>query len=269
MSAAEHPAMSPPPPMPVNGRGRRLPPRVPSPNIVSVIFFESPETFFVVRSSNDKAFDQIANTLGEMEWELGTDHRVVGEPELGELYVTRCTYDDRYYRIMALEFHVEEKVGLGHYTLCEFIDIGARKWILTERLRTIPSDLVQYPPLAEECCLDGVLPNGPGGQWKQEAIERFVTTVEDDGECLMMVNDDRPEGAPEYPLKVDLLCRFKRYSSDRSSLKMSLIWSNLAWMAPMPRKNSRNRPCRDPGGAPREVGNGNGSGGGDEGHLEG
>ena len=38
---------------------------------------------------------QIANTLGEMEWELGTDHRVVGEPELGELYVTRCTYDDR------------------------------------------------------------------------------------------------------------------------------------------------------------------------------
>ena len=51
----------------------------------------------------------------------------------------------QYYRIMALEFHVEEKVGLGHYTLCEFIDIGARKWILTERLRTIPSDLGRVP----------------------------------------------------------------------------------------------------------------------------
>ena len=74
---------------------------------------------------------------------------------------------------------------------------------------------MKYPPLAEECCLDGVMPNGPGGQWKPEAIERFVTTVEDDGECLMMVNDDRPEGAPEYPLKVDLLCRFKEFSNDR------------------------------------------------------
>ena len=42
-----------------------------------------------------------------------------------------------------------------------------------------------------------------------------MTTVEDDGECLMMVNDDKPEGAPEYPLKVDLLCRFKRFSNDR------------------------------------------------------
>ena len=40
-------------PPPLTGR-RRLPPRVsrePSPNIVSVIFFESPETFFVVRLS--------------------------------------------------------------------------------------------------------------------------------------------------------------------------------------------------------------------------
>ena len=117
-----------------------------------------------VRSSNEKAFDEIANTLAEMEWEFGTGHRVEGEPELGELYVTRCTYDDRvgylnqfyvqcrlcfqirgfpfkYYRIMALEFHVDEAVGLGHYTLCEFIDIGARRWILTERLRTLPTDL--------------------------------------------------------------------------------------------------------------------------------
>ena len=52
--------------------------------------------FYVeVRSSNAEAFDEIANTLAEMEWEFGTDHRVVGEPELGELYVTRCTYDDR------------------------------------------------------------------------------------------------------------------------------------------------------------------------------
>ena len=48
-----------------------------------------------VRSSNEKAFDEIANTLAEMEWEFGTGHRVEGEPELGELYVTRCTYDDR------------------------------------------------------------------------------------------------------------------------------------------------------------------------------
>ena len=48
-----------------------------------------------VRSSNEKAFDEIADTLAEMEWELGTNHRVEGEPELGELYVTRCTYDDR------------------------------------------------------------------------------------------------------------------------------------------------------------------------------
>ena len=47
----------------------------------------------------------------------------------------------KYYRIMALEFHVDEAVGLGHYTLCEFIDIGARRWILTERLRTLPTDL--------------------------------------------------------------------------------------------------------------------------------
>ena len=46
---------------------------------------------------------------------------------------------------MALEFHVEEEVGLGHYTLCEFIDIGARKWILTERLRALPSDLGRVP----------------------------------------------------------------------------------------------------------------------------
>ena len=80
--------------------------------------------------------------------------------------------------------------------------------------RETPSQ-AKYPPLAEECCLDGVLPNGPDGQWKQEAIDRFVTTVEDDGECLMMVNDDKPEGAPEYPLKVDLLCRFKSFSNDR------------------------------------------------------
>jgi len=244
-------------PPPLTGR-RRLPPRAgvpPSPNIVSVIFFESPETFFVVRSSNEKAFDEIANTLAEMEWEFGTGHRVEGEPELGELYVTRCTYDDRYYRIMALEFHVDEAVGLGHYTLCEFIDIGARRWILTERLRTLPTDLEKYPPLAEECCLDGVMPNGPDGQWKPEAIDRFVKTVDDDGECLMMVNNDKAnEGAPEYPLKVDLLCRFKEYSNDRSSLKMSLIWSNLAWMAPAPGRNSRIRPNR-------EVGNGNGSAG--------
>ena len=96
MSAAQHrpPMFSPPP---LNGR-RRLPPRiprVPSPNIVSVIFFESPQTFFVVRSSNERAFDEVANTLAEMEWEFGTGHRVVGEPELGELYVARCTYDDR------------------------------------------------------------------------------------------------------------------------------------------------------------------------------
>ena len=48
-SAEKRPAMISPPPR--SGR-RRLPPRVPwvpSPNIVSVIFFESPETFFVVR----------------------------------------------------------------------------------------------------------------------------------------------------------------------------------------------------------------------------
>ena len=48
MSAARPALFSPPP---LNGR-RRLPARVtrvPSPNIVSVIFFESPETFFVVR----------------------------------------------------------------------------------------------------------------------------------------------------------------------------------------------------------------------------
>ena len=48
-----------------------------------------------MRSSNEKAFDEIANTLAEMEWEFGTGHRVEGEPELGELYVTRCPYDDR------------------------------------------------------------------------------------------------------------------------------------------------------------------------------
>ena len=60
------------------------------------------------------------------------------------------------------------------------------------------------------------MPNGPDGQWKPEAIDRFVKTVDDDGECLMMVNDDKAnEGAPEYPLKVDLLCRFKEYSNDR------------------------------------------------------
>ena len=47
----------------------------------------------------------------------------------------------QYYRIMALEFHVDEEVGLGHFTLCEFIDIGARRWILTERLRNLPKDL--------------------------------------------------------------------------------------------------------------------------------
>ena len=55
-------------------------------------------------------------------------------------------FEPQYYRIMALEFHVEEKRGLGHYTLCEFIDIGARRWILTERLRNLPSDLGR-PPL--------------------------------------------------------------------------------------------------------------------------
>ena len=60
------------------------------------------------------------------------------------------------------------------------------------------------------------MPNGPDGQWKPEAIDRFVKTVDDDGECLMMVNNDKAnEGAPEYPLKVDLLCRFEEYSSDR------------------------------------------------------
>ena len=50
MSAARPALFSPPP---LNGR-RRLPARVtrvPSPNIVSVIFFESPETFFVVRQN--------------------------------------------------------------------------------------------------------------------------------------------------------------------------------------------------------------------------
>ena len=49
---------------------------------------------------------------------------------------------------------------------------------------------------------------------------------------------------------------------------MSLIWSNLAWMAPAPRKNSRNRGTGGGGGgAPREVGNG--SGVVDEGNWEG
>ena len=69
------------------------------------------------------------------------------------LFIVTCTWEIKeivilkfqYYRIMALEFHVEEEVGLGHYTLCEFIDIGARKWILTERLRTLPSDLGRVP----------------------------------------------------------------------------------------------------------------------------
>ena len=55
------------------------------------------------------------------------------------------TFKLQYYRIMALEFYFEEEVGLGHYTLCEFIDIGARKWILTDRLRTLPTDLGRVP----------------------------------------------------------------------------------------------------------------------------
>ena len=45
-------------PPPLTGR-RRLPPRAgvpPSPNIVSVIFFESPETFFVVRLNLNETF---------------------------------------------------------------------------------------------------------------------------------------------------------------------------------------------------------------------
>ena len=45
-------------PPPLTGR-RRLPPRAgcsPSPNIVSVIFFESPETFFVVGLNLNETF---------------------------------------------------------------------------------------------------------------------------------------------------------------------------------------------------------------------
>ena len=69
------------------------------------------------------------------------------------------------------------------------------------------------------------MPNGPDGQWKPEAIDRFVKTVDDDGECLMMVNDDKAnEGAPEYPLKVDLLCRFKEYSNDRCKFQHARFW---------------------------------------------
>ena len=47
---------------------------------------------------------------------------------------------------MALELHEEEEVGLGHHTLCEFIDVGARKWIHTERLRVIPTELGRMDP---------------------------------------------------------------------------------------------------------------------------
>ena len=62
---------------------------------VTVLFFETPATFFVVRETNEDDFNHICDTLTGMEWEFGTNHRVVGEPELGELYVTRCTRDDR------------------------------------------------------------------------------------------------------------------------------------------------------------------------------
>jgi len=235
---------------------------------VTVLFFETPATFFVVRETNEDDFNHICDTLTGMEWEFGTNHRVVGEPELGELYVTRCTRDDRYYRVMALELHEEEEVGLGHHTLCEFVDVGARKWIHTERLRVIPTELARYPPLAEECCLGGVVPNGPGGKWKQEAIDRFVEMVESDGDCLMAIEDDNdPEDAPDYPLMVDLLCRYRAFSSDRTSVKLSLVWSNLAGHAPPRRRNSRRHNWPYDSNASREVGNGGGGGG--EGRLEG
>ena len=63
-----------------------------------------------------------------------------------ELDSTRILLKRQYYRVMALEIHEEEEVGLGHHTLCEFIDVGARKWIHTERLRVIPIELGRTNP---------------------------------------------------------------------------------------------------------------------------
>ena len=46
--------------------------------------------------------------------------------------------------------------------------------------------------------------------------------VESDGDCLMAIEDDNdPEDAPDYPLRVDLLCRYRAFSSDRSKYSIN------------------------------------------------
>lgn len=57
-----------------------------------------------------------------------------------------------------------------------FIDFGNAEEALVSQLRAIPCALLQFPPLAFECCLTGIAPSlisDPKGKWLPEATQWF------------------------------------------------------------------------------------------------
>ena len=79
------------PALPVTPRSAYLPP--PQHHQVTVVFFENPHCFYIVRNTNVCLVDWMEFELEKMEKVIGAS-KPIKDPEVGELYVTRCPEDD-------------------------------------------------------------------------------------------------------------------------------------------------------------------------------
>ncbi|GFN94103.1 LOW QUALITY PROTEIN: tudor domain-containing protein 1 [Plakobranchus ocellatus] len=132
---------------------------------------KDPEHFYVHVESRAKILENIMDALAERYYDVGPSDRILSHKKLGNLCAAKFTDDNNWYRARITGLM---KTGMIEV---QFVDYGNTDYVSEDRVKSLDSDLVNYPVQCYRCALADI--SCSQGYWTPESIIQFEDKVMD------------------------------------------------------------------------------------------
>ncbi len=157
---------------------------------VIVVYAETPTSFWCQLKENATQLDKLMSAIRTEYTQLGHNDLTMQRPSTAQVCCVKYTLDDDWYRAKVLA-----PDGSGFKVL--YVDYGNTESVEKDRMKLLGEEYLKVPFQAFHCSMYGVEPLG--GEWSDEAIEKFQDVVMDK-DIVACVVQQKPDHSYELEI---------------------------------------------------------------------